>query len=90
MAVDLGPYNIRCNAVLPGYMDTEVPFGQTAADLPPNRDTALESYFPQHPGPGPNVNPPTDTGAGGDAGGYRPGGGVPVLGAKRDGRGAAL
>ena len=30
MATDLGQYGIRCNAILPGHMDTEHAFGQPA------------------------------------------------------------
>jgi NAD(P)-dependent dehydrogenase (short-subunit alcohol dehydrogenase family) len=33
MAVDLGPHGIRCNAVLPGHMDTSHVFGQQAPAL---------------------------------------------------------
>jgi len=33
MAVDLGPYGIRCNAIQPGYMDTGHLFGAAAPDL---------------------------------------------------------
>jgi len=30
MAVDLGEHGIRCNAIQPGYMDTDHPFGEEA------------------------------------------------------------
>jgi len=33
MAVDLGQYGIRCNAVLPGHMDTDHFFGTPPPDL---------------------------------------------------------
>lgn len=33
MAVDLGPHGIRCNAVLPGHMDTDHVFGSPAPAL---------------------------------------------------------
>lgn len=53
MAVDLASHNIRCNAVLPGYMDVNTPWGSEAGPA------QLAEYFPAHPSPGPeNFNPP--------------------------------
>ena len=33
MALDLGPHNIRCNAVLPGHMDLSRGFGAQAPSV---------------------------------------------------------
>ena len=42
MAVDLGPHDIRCNAIQPGYMDTDHAFGSEA----PLRGSAPERLHP--------------------------------------------
>ena len=45
MAADLGEHNIRCNAVLPGHMDTDHLFGSP----PPAQGTLQKQYHPAVP-----------------------------------------
>jgi len=45
MAVDLAEYGIRCNAVLPGYVDTAHGFG-TPAPLPGSMPERLRGFIP--------------------------------------------
>ena len=45
MAVDLGQYGIRCNAIMPGHMDTDHIFSTTA----PESGSISESLYPSVP-----------------------------------------
>ena len=46
-AIDLGPMNIRCNAVAPGWIDT--PLNATYVDSHPDRDAVIDELAKLHP-----------------------------------------
>jgi len=47
LAVDLGPHGIRCNAVAPGWIDTEL--NASYVDTHPDRDAVVDALAELHP-----------------------------------------